>query len=136
MHFCKVIISAPLFCSINNVFSPKYSLLLIFLISLTPILHETIPSFIIYSLSPTSPLEIIFVFGGKSFFRNFCATLYLDILSKDSKIDILFKKLYFSFNIISLFLFKSSRHDSLSIKYNSRPQIFHYFFIIIFIIFY
>ena len=71
MHFCKVIISAPLFCSINNVFSPKYSLLLNFLISLTPILQETIPSLIIYNLSPTSPLDMIFVFGSNSFFLIF-----------------------------------------------------------------
>ena len=120
MHFCKVKISAPLLTSSNNnVFSPKYSLLLSFLISLTPILQETIPSFMIYNLSPFSPFEMILVLGGNSFFFNFWATLYFEILSKDSKIDILFKKLYFSFKIISLFLFNNSRQDSLSIAYNS-----------------
>ena len=119
MHFCKVIMSAPLFESINSAFCPKYSLLLNFLISFIPILQETIPSLIIYSLSPSSPFLIIFVLGGNSFFFNFCATLYFDILSNDSKIDILFKKSYFSFKIISLFLFSSSRQDSLSIAYNS-----------------
>ena len=76
----------------------------------------------IYNLSPISPLEIIFVLGGNSFFLNFCATLYFEILSKDSKIDILFKKLYFSFKIISLFLFNNSLLDSLSIKYNSTSS--------------
>ena len=115
----KVIISAPLLESINNAFCPKYSLLLNFLISFKPILHETIPSLIIYSLSPSSPFLIIFALGGNSFFFNFCATLYLDILSNDSKIDILFKKSYFSFKTISLFLLSNSRHDSLSIAYNS-----------------
>ena len=60
-------ISAPLLTSINIAFCPKYSLLLNLLTSCKPILHETIPSFIIYNLSPFSPLLIILLFGLNSF---------------------------------------------------------------------